>query len=291
MVAITVYADLFFLINFSMDFLCLYLTSKLLNLPLRTLRGLLAAGFGGAYAVAALFFPFGYITCLLLDALAALFLCIAAFFQPKEWRRLPLYTIVYIAISAVLGGFMTVLFNFFNRLPVGDWLKTEESDGISVWLFAILAALSGLITLLGGRLFTAKLSRRQVFVELTFSGKTVRLPAFTDSGNLLREPISGKPCIVVDANALSPILPKRVISVASKADAFALDGLPEELRRRLLLIPADTATGGGILLGIRMDKTAISYGKDTKEVSAIAALSKISTEGASALVPSCLLMG
>ena len=49
-----VYADLLFLVNFSMDFLCLYLSIKLLHLPRVRWRMLSAAALGGVYSVVAL---------------------------------------------------------------------------------------------------------------------------------------------------------------------------------------------------------------------------------------------
>ena len=53
----TVYIDLFFLINFSMDFLGLFLAAKLLERSKRLLRLALAAIFGGIYACVALISP------------------------------------------------------------------------------------------------------------------------------------------------------------------------------------------------------------------------------------------
>ena len=43
----TVYVDLYFLINFSMDFLCFFLTAKLLDRRLGIGRGLIGAALGG----------------------------------------------------------------------------------------------------------------------------------------------------------------------------------------------------------------------------------------------------
>ena len=62
-----VYADLLFLVNFSMDFLCLYLSVKLLHLPRARWRMLLAAALGGVYSVVALLLSVGSWLALALD--------------------------------------------------------------------------------------------------------------------------------------------------------------------------------------------------------------------------------
>ena len=51
----TVYVDLLFLVNFCMDFQCLFLAGKLLHRPFHVWRALIFASLGAVYAVAALF--------------------------------------------------------------------------------------------------------------------------------------------------------------------------------------------------------------------------------------------
>ena len=73
-----VYGDLFFLINFSMDFLCLFLVAKLLSRPLSTLRLSLASALGGVYSVGALFLPEGLLG-IILDLVCCIGICLIAF--------------------------------------------------------------------------------------------------------------------------------------------------------------------------------------------------------------------
>lgn len=288
----TVYVDLFFMINFSMDFLCLFLTSKLLSLKLNLLRGIGAALFGGLYADLSLFIPISGVWGLALDAAAGVILCAIAFFRPKEWRKTPIYILVYTAVSMALGGIMTGLFNLFNKTSLFEGIKANDGDGISVWLFALLAVISGAITLFGGRFFVGRMARRRVYVELTYNGKTVKVNSFCDSGNLLREPISGKPCIVTDVSAISSIVPPDIVAAARNTDAFTIDRIGDEHRKRILLIPASTASGEGMLLGMRMDRIAVEEKGRTYEVDAVVALSCIGrgAEGCDALLPTVLLV-
>lgn len=77
----TVYADILFFINFSMDFLCFYICSRVLGRRLHVLRATVASVIGGAYSVAMLFFDPGGSAEILLDIGVLLIMCAVA--QPN----------------------------------------------------------------------------------------------------------------------------------------------------------------------------------------------------------------
>ncbi|MBQ7383811.1 MAG: sigma-E processing peptidase SpoIIGA [Clostridia bacterium] len=286
----TVYVDLLFLINFSMDFLCFFLCAKLLGRKLSLGRAFLSSAIGGIYANAALFISVGKLLSLLIDLLVCAVMCAVAFYKRGKVRSLPLYILVYFAISMALGGFMTAIFNLLNRAELP--LEQGSSDGISVWMFALLAAVSALITLFGGRFFRKKAGQRNADIEITYRGKRVKLRGMSDSGNLLREPISGKPCIIADIGALEPIIPRRLTNAARKKDAHALGDIPREDAKNIRIVPIKTAGGEGILFALRADTVTLDSGKGAECVDALVALSDISgsADGNEALIPSELLI-
>lgn len=287
----TVYVDLFFLINFSMDFLCLFLSAKILCLRLSVARGLMGAAVGGLYAVLALFSPLGRIFSLCLDALVCFALCAIAFYRKGEGRSLPLYALVLTAISMALGGIMTALFHLFNRSPLSEGLETVEGDGLSVWVFGLLALISGWLTLMGGRFFAGRSAREKAEIELFYGGRSTRLSAMVDSGNLLREPISGRPCIVTDISALEGLLPAEILRAARKGDPSAMERISPRHVKNLRLIPTKTASGQGVLFGVRMEKITVDCGKGGRQVDALVALAELgkSAHESRALLPCELL--
>ncbi len=288
----TVYVDLFFLINFSMDFLCFFLTSKILHGPIRFWRMMAGAALGGLYADIALFLPLQGGAAMGADLLACGLICVVTYWKRGEGRSLPVCILVYTAVSMTLGGFMTALFNLLNR---SQWFGAGEgtsADGISIWLFALLAALSGGVTLLGGRFFTKKSVQKETRVTLCYGGKSLCLSAMTDTGNLLRDPLGGKLCIVADAKALGAILPGEVVaSVNTKQGLGALTGLQGVHRRNLRLIPAKTASGEGLLPAVRMEKIILHGEGGDREVDAMVVLSNLgrSADGHALLLPAELL--
>ena len=284
-----VYADIYFLINFSMDFLCLFLCAKLLATPFFIGRALISAALGGLYAILALFLDLAPLPSLLVDLFVCALLCAVAFFRRGHARLSLISTPVFLAVSMLLGGVMTALFYLLNRLDLP--LSDLEPDGLSAWGFAILAAISGLITYLSERFFRRRTSAKRATLVVTLLGRTVTLTALCDSGNLLRDPLSGKLCIVADADACRALVPPLLCEAAKRGKSPPPD-LPREILERIRLIPTHTATGEGLLIALRADKIQIFTNKSPYTVDALIALSPLKgrADGTSALLPCELLI-
>ncbi len=280
-----VYVDLFFIINFSMDFLCFFLEMQLLGGKLSVGRTVCASVLGGIYACIALFLPLAGIWDIVLDCAVCALMCIVAF---RGVAHLFGNTVLYMAISAVLGGFMTAMFLLLNRmdLPLGD----IEGDGISAYVLALLALASALGAYLWGKVFRRRTSVKYTTLYIELDGKSVTLKGLCDSGNLLCEPISGKPCIVADTAALSPCLPEDILKMSRRGGIDARIPL-EKSAKRIRLIPTVTATGEGVLIALRADKIYLGEGRERREVDALVALSTLgeSADGTDALIPTVIL--
>ncbi len=292
-----VYADLLFLVNFSMDLLCFYLCARLLHRPLILWRGVLASALGGVYAVAALFLTVGRAPAFLLDAAVCVALCAVAMASRGErWRSLLKLSALYLLVSMLLGGVMTALYAQLNRIP-GVTDRVEE-DGMSAWLFFGLALVSSVLTALWGRCFRRATGKTRVTVIVEEGGRRAELCGIVDSGNLLRDPISGRAVIPAEAEELRTVAPPRLLRVAAEprvADAVAaLDTEGSEpLARRLRLIPARGATGERLMVGWCPEHIYLrrSDGDGEREISAIVAPVTLgrTRDGIAALVPSDLL--
>ena len=283
----TVYVDLYFLINFSMDFLCFFLASRLLGERPPTFRTVMASLIGGVYANVSLILGAHGIVALAADLLSCVLMCAVAFGVRKKARRLPLYVLVYFAVSMTLGGFMTALFNLLNRTPLGDIRSAEE--GISAWLLALLAAVSALMTLWGGKYFRRRTSKRNVRLSVFWGGKSADLKALCDSGNMLRDPISGKLCVIASVDALKSVLPTDMINaVRDRGKSIgALSAAVVGMR----VIPVRTAAGESMMFAVNPEGIFVEDGESKYRVDALLALSDIGeiADGAEALLPSELL--
>ena len=256
-----VYVDLYFLINASMDLLGLMIGATLLHRKVKRFRALLAAAFGGIYAVAALLLVWDGVLGFFADCIAALLICVIAFppvKAPSAFKRLcQLFkiTAVYVLVSMILGGIMTALYSCLNRLELP--FESLQGDGLSVWLFVLITALAGIMTAKGGRFLGLSQKTKCVTVHAILFGKPVTLRALVDSGNLLRDPISGKSVMIADLAAVASVLPlplRRACESGIYTDWLST----YENSRMTRPISTHTATGNTLLLAIIPDRLILT---------------------------------
>lgn len=269
MVETEVYVDLYFLVNASMDLLCLAMTASILHRAVKRWRLFLAALLGGGWAVGVLLLGIDGASGVVPDLLMAVLLAAVAFAE-KNGRitRLLRDAGAYALLSALLGGLMTVLYRFLNRLELP--LEALQGDGLSAWMFAILAAVAGFFTLRGGRLFRRSGAVRDVGLEITVEGRTAVLRALVDSGNLLTDPLDGRSVVLADPAKLLPCLSPMLAHALEHPESA-----PPEYARRIRLIPAHSATGEGLLAAFAPDRLVIVTKKDRVTANDLVALSPL----------------
>ena len=254
----TVYGDILLLINFSMDFLALYLSAKLLHLRLRTLPMMLAAGIGAFYALLSLFLRTGNLAITLLN-IGISCAMVAVAFLPRRLSSFLKSAAVFYGISFLLGGCMTALYNLCNSFLFSDRIHafgnvTNLESELSFGWFILLAAVSAVASLLLGRLFTRSAAKATVEIKIQLAGRSVGLTLLCDSGNLLCDPISGTPVLICAFHAVEPILYYQL-------RAFFADPIPDRIAllrrdaaRRVRVIPMRGVGDSGMLFAFRPDK-------------------------------------
>lgn len=285
---IEVYVDLLFLINAAMDGLCLCLTARLLHRRVSPWRVLTASVLGGGYAVASLFWETGRGAAILLDLMVCALLCAVVFGSPfSKGRRFLRTTLLYLFLSLILGGIMTALFSLFNRVGLTEALEglfggeDGSGDGVEPWLFGLVAMVGSILTLWGGRFLRGGRVSEVCRVEVTLGGKQVTLEGMTDTGNLLRDPLSGRIVICADERLIGAILSCDLAEyVSGKRNPARLS---EDSARRVRVIPARTATGESLLYGFLPDEVTLDRGEGREAVEAVIAVTRL-TE-VEALVP------
>ena len=256
-----VYVDLYFLINTCMNLLTLMITATLLHRKISRWRAWLSAAAGGLWAVLSLFLGVEGFLGIVCDG-AIIFLMSAAVFATykNSIKTLLKCTLVGVLTSMILGGIMTALYALFNRikLPLGD---TQENSS-SLIVFILIAVLAGIATMQGGRFLGLSKKTEYITVTAVLFGTPLTLRAMVDTGNHLREPISGRSVIVADKARVLAALPQPLAEKlqSPSAEKWLSD---RKYATRIRLIPTSTATGAGMLPAILPDKLTLTNGKET----------------------------
>lgn len=226
----TVYIDLVVLLNFGVDLLLLLGTNRLCGHPMRFGRSAAAAALGGVYGGVCVLPGFGFLgNGFWRIIFLAIMGTIAFGINGSALRRV----ILFVILSLALGG-----------MAVG---LQEKS------LHSILLGAGGIFLLchLG---FCGKLAGQElVEVVLQYGGKTERLTALCDTGNTLKDPITGESVLVVGSDVA-----KKVAGLTEQELSSPISTMEEQKIHNLRLIPY-RAVGqpNGMLLALRMDAVTI----------------------------------
>ncbi len=147
----------------------------------------------------------------LLSAALSTALSVPAVVCPGIWTRLLALPVLPLAL--MIGRASPVIHVKAALLLAGGALL---SGGLSLLApFAARGPLGALCGMLGGCLLALMLSARsplrgdwQVRLRLSVNGRTARFTALIDTGNRLREPLSGQPVLIVERALLRQALPE-----------------------------------------------------------------------------------
>ncbi len=247
-----VYVDLVMLLNFAVDLLLLMGTNRLSGFPSRRGRCFLAAMLGGLYGAVCLLPGFRFLGNLLWRIVALAAMAVTAFGADKSALR---RGALFVMLSMALGGIALGLGRG------GTW--------------QLIAAAAGLC-LLSGFGFSGKMGARQyVSVEIIHRGVRTAMTALKDTGNSLRDPITGEPVLVVGPEAAKKLLGLSAEQLATPIEAMtAVPGL------RLIPFRA-VGSANGMLLAFRPEMVCID-GQNGRTIVAFAP-DKIGNEGYQAL--------
>lgn len=235
----TVYLDMVMLLNFLVDFLLLLGTNSLCGHPPGWKRAALAAVAGGIYGGVCLLPGFYFLGNSLWRLISLLLIAWIAFgFSVSALRR----GIVFTLLSMALGGIAIGL--------GGNGVVTLTGAAAGVFLMCFLG-------------FREKIgSVSYVPVELSYQGKSMHLTALRDTGNTLRDPVTGNPVLVVGADVAKHMLGLTQQQLRSPVSAVVDATVPG-----LRLIPyRAVGQSCGMLLALRMQQVRIGTWKGSSLV-------------------------
>ena len=248
-----IWVDVYAAINFGADYLIVLLAAYLCSSPLTRGRYVLAALFGTLFALAALLTEADAFFSLPGKLLGGGGMCLIAYGGQRGFSRL---CAAFFTLSAALGGLV--------------WALAQDSGGAPRLDFALLAVSFVLFYLLFSLLLRAAAGehgREKLEVELGFLGRSARFRALRDTGNTLRDPVSGARVMIVSPEALRGVFGEFsvLLAIDEPIDLLAAaQGVPA-LRRRLRLIPYAAVGAKGFLAAFRPDLLRVE-GKETRGV-------------------------
>ena len=215
---VTIYADILFLLNTFVDYLLLLITGRIAGIPLCRKRYWFAATIGGGYAVLAIIPCLCSVLTSVLSKLLVWFL-ISSIAYGRSFQLIKL-TLLLGGISSSLAGVVLASATLFNT---SRFMLIPSLLVVSIALFFIGTDFfhSSMQHNISGNIFPARLS---------IAGNLIELPTLLDTGNHLKNPVTGLPLLVVSIHTLNPILPSGLSQILLEGDLKNPSGLLNVIR-------------------------------------------------------------
>lgn len=256
----TVYVDVLLAVNFFINYFLMLSVGKIMKAKISRTRVCLAAVFGAVGSLSVFLPPMsapvsmGY-------KLAMSAGMVAMAYRQRSLRGFGRYLLVTCAVTFGFGGTMLAL--WLTAAPRGMYYR----NGVAYFHLSpefIIAAtvLCYTVITIAGKI-TDRLERRAGYCDAVIDGErgaaAVRL--MCDTGNLLREPFSGYPVVVVRRSAVRKILPEHFAE-----GLFAGDSGAESLPRNFRVIPYSAVGGDGLLTAFQPRRVRITNRKSVREL-------------------------
>lgn len=223
----TVYLDGVMLLNFLVDFLLLLAAGRLCGISVKIGRAIAGGALGGAYAAFCLFPGFSFLGNFL-------------------WRTVSLMAMAVIAYGCSVSALRRGLVFAFLCLALGGAVMGMGKGG-----FLGIVCAAGALCLLCFVGFRGRLSgSTYIPVELRYGESCLKLNALQDTGNTLRDPVTGQQVLVIGADAAQRLTGLTKCQLQSPVESVgAIPGLR--------LIPYQSVGGRGFLLALRLQEVKI----------------------------------
>lgn len=279
MSTVETYIDLDILINGGMDAFLLMLVGRAIHLPVQARRILAGALIGEIPVLLACYSASPWT---MLSKWIAPFLMVLAAFPVSNFSAFLKASAGFWLFSAGLGGFVYALWGWV-QLDNGLGRDTFSLALNNIWVLPLLALAWWLIQRLWQSWLEKKSMLKQVLydLEIDFGGENngvVRIKALLDTGNHLRDPLTGFPVILLEEEVAATSLPDHVRSFLKIPWKDCADPWPllwkinPSLVKRLVFIPFQAIDRQSWLFGIRPERVTCFDARGSRQIHATVAL-------------------
>ena len=264
----TIYIDIVLIENLIMNFIILLATGLILKVKINVTRFLIASLIGAIYSIVAYISILEIYSSMILKIILSIVIIYIAF-NPQTFKKMWKDILIFYLTSFVFGGAAFALIYIVkpqdilmrNGLFLGTYpLKTITLGAIVAFIIIITAF----------TIVKTKITKKDMFcdIEIQLNDKKIETIAMLDTGNLLKEPITSTPVVVVEHTLLYDCIPKEILNNLDNLLGGEFEYITEEIKdeyiSKLKLIPfSSLGKQNGMLIGIKADYIKIKY--DEKE--------------------------
>lgn len=259
----TIYLDVVLLENLCMNYIILFATGYIMKIKMKQWKIIISALIGGIYSIVAYLNILPIYSNLFIKILLSLIMVYVAY-NAKGIKVLSKQLLIFYLTSFVFGGCAFCLLYFIK--PQNILMKNGVYVGTYPIKIALLGGIIGfIITHIAFKIVKTKLKKKDMIYTVTIKieEKQTTVTAMLDTGNLLRDPITKVPVIVVERDKLYDVLPAKLLNnIENLVGGEQIKNIDEieqkEYLTKLRIIPfSSIGRKNGLLIGIKADTVTI----------------------------------
>jgi len=252
----TVYIDVVFFENLLLNYIILVATCLIARGKVNFLKIFFSSTLGSFYAILNYMIKMSTIENMLCKILISVFMIIIAFGK-KSIKGLMKNLIMFYLTSLTFGGAAFMLLFLVNPK------KVIYNDGHFIGTYPIKIAICGGILGFILIVVVAKTIKNRLIIgnmicelDIFYRNKVIRIKTLVDSGNLLKEPITGEDVIVVEKNSLKDLVDEDILNdIESILSGKWIGEMSEKFYDyKFKVVPfSSLGNDNGVLLGFKPD--------------------------------------
>ena len=276
----TLYIDVYFLINFTVDILALYFSAGFAKIPVSVPRLIISALIGGAYAVLAILFISNQKLMYPISAILLISMILICTKGIGIYRKAK-YTIAFLLFQIIIGGFVYYSYCTLDKVMDTENLSNIGGENRNLLILSLIVLLSIGVLKLIISFFGSVRSEKSVKLLVCYEGKETVFEALVDSGNLAKDPFDKTPVMLVNYNKAKEIFGE-TMCLGDK-----LTSSDYKIKSKIRVIPVSFGKVNKILYGIKPDAVYAIDGTKREKISVVLAVDKEGDNygGYSGLVP------
>ena len=184
-------------------------------------------------------------------------------FYPQNVKKMCKLLILFYLTTFTFGGVATYL--IYVLKPQEIIMKNGMFVGTYVLKVIFIGAIIGTIILIVSfKISKNKMTKKDMIckIRIRLNGKEKILNAMVDTGNMLKEPITGNSVVVIEKVALYDLMPKEILDNIESILGGDFEKIPENIKNeyilRLKIIPfSSLGRQNGMLIGIKPEKLEV----------------------------------
>lgn len=259
----TIYLDIILCENLLMNYIILFATYVIIKPKVKhpQIRIILSSLIGSVYAVIVYLNILSIYSNIFAKIILSIIMVYVAF-NPKNVKVLLKQILIFYLVSFIFGGCTFALIYFIK--PENVKMKNGVFVGVYPLKVGLIAgAIAFVTTQIAFKINKSKLNNKNTFfnIQLYYKDQSITVKALLDSGNMLKDPISQAPVIIVERESLSKIIPEKVLDYIGNiigGDETENKQDIQEYLSKIRMVPfMSLGKENGMLVGIRLDKIKI----------------------------------